>query len=254
MNQQGQLQFSVNDRIENIDVSPSHVTLALLGEFSKDVSDFLKGSNNEFDSKTGIVSIEKGSLSIAVGLLIASTVQADIARLNSNTSLSLIDPKRAEIIEEWQKRSAKNKNRNYFVTDNKTGISFRVDSNSSFNRTDDIWVQVEKYLHGTVIDMGGKNKPNVHVALQDGTSITVSATQNLLKAETENRIYKEIVIHVTAEENLTTGELKNYQLLEFVDYRPSYDETEFNLMVEKGTKAWADVLDTNTWLESLRGN
>jgi hypothetical protein len=117
----------------------------------------------------------------------------------------------------------------------------------------DVWVQVEKYLHGTVIDMGGKNKPNVHVALQDGTNITVSATQNLLKSDTENRIYREIVIHVTAEENLVTGELKNYQLLEFVNYQPSYDATEFNLMVEKGTKAWADVLNTNTWLESLRG-
>ncbi len=32
-----------------------------------------------------------------------------------------------------------------------------------------------------------------------------------------------------------------------------YDEEEFNLMVEKGTKAWADVPDINSWLEEIRG-
>ncbi|MFA5875225.1 MAG: hypothetical protein WC901_00860 [Candidatus Margulisiibacteriota bacterium] len=35
---------------------------------------------------------------------------------------------------------------------------------------------------------------------------------------------------------------------------PSYDENEFNLMVEKGTKAWAGVQDVNTWLEDIRGS
>lgn len=36
--------------------------------------------------------------------------------------------------------------------------------------------------------------------------------------------------------------------------KPSYDEQEFKEMVEKGTKAWADVPDANEWLEDIRGN
>jgi len=48
--------------------------------------------------------------------------------------------------------------------------------------------------------------------------------------------------------------LRNYKLLEFDAYQPSYDEAEVNLMVERGTKAWADVPDATAWLETLRGN
>ena len=255
MNKNDQLRFAVNDRIDNMDVTPSHVSLALLGEFSKDVSDFLKGSSQDVDPKKIIVSVEEGSLSfVAGGLLLASTLWMDIERLNNGASLNSIDPKRAEIVEGWQSKAKKNKNRGYSVINEEIGIAFRVNSDSNFHRTEDFWVQVEKYLQGTVMDMGGKNKPNVHVSLKDGTSIKVSSTQDLLKSEKENRIYRDVLVHVTAEENLITGELRNYHLLEFVDYQPAYDEDELNQMIEKGTKAWADVTDVEAWLEELRGS
>ena len=35
-------------------------------------------------------------------------------------------------------------------------------------------------------------------------------------------------------------------------YKPIFDENEFKLMVEKGTKAWSGV--PLSWLEDLRGN
>jgi hypothetical protein len=38
-----QLRFSVRDLINDVEVGPAHVPLALLGEFQKDVADFLKG-------------------------------------------------------------------------------------------------------------------------------------------------------------------------------------------------------------------
>jgi hypothetical protein len=33
-----------------------------------------------------------------------------------------------------------------------------------------------------------------------------------------------------------------------------YDDDEFNLMVERGTKAWADAPDATKWVDELRGN
>lgn len=253
MNKINQLRFAVNDRIDNIDVSPSYVSLALLGEFPKDVSNFLKGSNNEVDPKKIAVSIEEGSLVLVTGLLIASTLWADIERLNSGASLSSIDPKRAEIVELWQRKAKKDKNRGYSIKNEKAGISLRVDSDSNFYRVEDFWVQVEKYLYGEVIDMGGKNTANVHIKLDDGSVEKITSTPKFLMEEKENRLYHSVSLHVTAEENLITGKLRNYHLIDFLDYQPSYDDDEFNLMVEKGTKAWADVPDATTWLEDLRG-
>lgn len=254
MNKTDQLRFAVNDRIDNIDVSPSHVSLALLGEFSKDVGDFLKGSNSEVDPKKIAISIEEGSLVLATGLLVASTLWADIERLNNGESLSYIDKKRAEIVEIWQRKAKKDKNRRYSVINEKDGISFHVNSDSNFYRTEDVWVKVEKYLYGTVFDMGGQNKVNVHIKLEDGTIEKITSTPKFLMAEKENRLYHAVSLHVTAEENLMTGKLRNYHLIDFLDYQPSYDDDEFNLMVEKGTKAWADIPDATAWLEDLRGN
>lgn len=36
--------------------------------------------------------------------------------------------------------------------------------------------------------------------------------------------------------------------------QPSYDEEEFKLMVERGTRAWANVADSAAWVEALRGD
>jgi hypothetical protein len=119
---------------------------------------------------------------------------------------------------------------------------------------EDMWVHIEKYLYGKVVDIGGKTRPNVHLELENGTLLTIAATQSDLEQGEQNRLYRPALLHITAEENLITGKLRNYKLLEFDAYQPSYDEAEFNLMVKRGTKAWADVPDATEWLETLRGN
>jgi hypothetical protein len=61
------------------------------------------------------------------------------------------------------------------------------------------------------------------------------------------------VLHVTAEENLHTRELRNLRLLAFDMYKPSYDDEEFRRMVERGTTAWEDVANATDWTDALRG-
>jgi hypothetical protein len=116
-------------------------------------------------------------------------------------------------------------------------------------------VYVEKYLHGTIVDMGGNTNPNVHLKLGNGVKLPlIVSTQDLLAQGEQNRLYRPALLHVTAEENLLTRELRNLNLLAFEDNQPSYNDDEFNQMVERGTKAWADVPDATAWLENLRGN
>jgi hypothetical protein len=255
MNPTDQLRFAVNDRINGDEVSPSHVPLALLGEFQKDVSEFLKGSNRDVDPSKVLLSIENGSLAfVATGLLAASTLWADLEHLKFADSLSLIDSKRASVVERWQSVAQKNPHRRYLVADQSAQVSFSVDSTSNFRRIEDAWVHVEKYLHGNVVDMGGSTKANVHLKLENGVTLTIASTQDKLAEGEQNRLYRPALLHVTAEENLLTRELRNLILLDFEAHQPSYDDDEFNLMVERGTKAWADVPDATAWLETLRGN
>ncbi len=115
------------------------------------------------------------------------------------------------------------------------------------------WVQVEKYLHGKIVDIGGKTKANVHLELENGQTLTVSSSHDLLAQDERNRLYRPALLHVTAEENLHTGELRNLRLLAFETHQPSYDDEEFRLMVERGTKAWDDVASATEWTDALRG-
>ena len=249
-----QLRFAVSDNIDDIEVSPEHVSLALLGEFQKDVSEFLKGSSRDVDPAKVLVSIEPGSLAfVATGLIAAITLWSDLEHLKSADSLNLIDSKRANVIERWQSLAQKNPHRRYFVTDQSTKISFAIDSTSNFRKIEDAWVHVEKYLYGTVVDMGGSNRANVHLKIESGATLTIDSTRDLLAQGEQNHLYRPALLHVTAEENLLTGELRNLRLLAFETHQPSYDDDEFNLMVERGTQAWANVPDSALWLEMLRG-
>lgn len=255
MNPINQLRFAVSDRIDDGEVSPSHVPLALLGEFQKDVADFLKGSNRDVDPAKILISIEEGSLAlVATGLLSAITLWSDLDQLKSSDSLNLIDSKRASVVERWQSLAQKNPHRRYLVANKSANLSFVIDAKSNFRRAEDVWVHVEKYLHGIVFDMGGNTKANVHLKLENGAILPpITSTQDYLEKNGQDRLYRPALLHVTAEENLNTGELRNLNLLTFEAHEPTYDDDEFNLMVERGTQAWANVPNSMEWLETIRG-
>lgn len=254
MNPINELRFAVSDRIHDVEVGPAHVSLALLGEFQKDVSEFLKGAGRDVDPAQILVSVEDGSLAlVASGLLAATTLWIDLEHLKSPDSLSLIDAKRAAVVERWQASARQNPHRSYLVEDRAAQVGFSVNSATDYRRAEQVWVHVEKYLHGRVVHLGGKTKANVHLELETGETLTVAASQDLLAQDEHNRLYRPTLLHVTAEENLLTGALRNLHLLAFETHQPSYDEDEFKHMVERGTQAWADVPDSAAWVETLRG-
>jgi len=117
----------------------------------------------------------------AMGLLAANTLWTDLEHLKSMDSLSLIDPKRAKVVERWQSAAQKNPDRRYLVADQTSKISFfSVDSTSDFHKMEDMWVHIEKYLYGNVVDIGGSSNANVHLKLENGVILTIAATKNLL--------------------------------------------------------------------------
>ncbi|UUZ52610.1 hypothetical protein LP419_25120 [Massilia sp. H-1] len=97
------LKFSVRDRVDDANVGLSHVPLSLIGDFQKDVADFLRGSGRDLDLHKVIVSIEEGSLAfVASGLLEAHSLWHDLRSLEQSNSLTQIDVRRAAVILRWQ--------------------------------------------------------------------------------------------------------------------------------------------------------
>lgn len=247
------LRFAVSDRINDAEVGLKHVPLSLLGEFQKDVTEFLRGTSRDIDPSEVLVSMEDGSLAlVATGLMAATTLWADLARLETQDALSRIDPKRAAVIERWQASSRQNPHRVYRVADVDERLNWLISHETSFRKVEDPWVAVEKYVHGRIVDWGGKIRVNVHLEMDDGTVLKISATQDLLAREEKNRLYRPALLHIAAEENLLTGMIRHPRLLSFESHQPVYDEAEFDAMVRRGTVAWSGVSDVTAWLEGLR--
>lgn len=249
-----ELRFTVRDRINNVEVGPKHVPLSVLGDFQKDVAEFLRGSTREVDANEVLVAVEEGSLVLAVsGLLAATTLWTDLERLKSFDTLNLIDPKRAAVVERWQAAARQNAQRIYRVVDPTGAVNVMVNVSSDFRRIEEVWVAVEKYVRGRVMDWGGKTKANVHLEMDDGTVLRVAASQDLLAREEQNRLYRPALLRILAEENLLTGAVRNPSLLAFESHEPTYDDAEFQALVQRGTAAWANVPNATAWLEDLRG-
>jgi len=246
------LRIALSDRIQDAEVGIKRVPLALLGQFQADVEDLLRGSGKEVDPTKVLVSIEEGSLAIvATGLLAATGLWRDLAHLNNPASLGLIDSKRAAVLERWQAAARKNPHRSYRLAGANGAVVAKVDATTDFrSQTESNWVVVEKYLSGRIVDWGGKTNPNVHLDVADGRTLKVASTQMMLADEKENRLYKEALLHVSAEENLKTGELRGLTLLGFAQNKPAWDEVEFDTLVQRGTQAWGDI--PKDWLENLR--
>lgn len=252
MEPKNKLRFAVDDQLYDRDVGPSHVSLSLLGEFQKDVSEFLRGSNKEVDPSKVVVSIEEGSLAfIASGLLTASSLWNDLSQLERSNSLDAIDKKRALVIARWQSIARSHPHRKYKLADSTGRVLLTVHAGTDLRSVDNLWVRSEKYLLGRITDMGGKSRPNIHIEINGGQLVKVSASQDQLAEGEKNRMYRDELLHVLAEENLLTGELRNMSLIGFESYQPRYEEDEFRRMIDRGTKAWSEVDDD--WLEKLRG-
>lgn len=246
------LRFALDDRIQDAEVGPAHVPMALLGHFQRDVGEFLAGSGKDVDLNQVIVAVERGSLAlVATGLLAATNLWADVGHLQNPSQLGLIDPKRGAVVERWQRAARKHPHRRYTLADQSGAAIIHVDAGSDYrDQTAAMWVEVKKYLHGQITDLGGTNKANVHLKLESGEVLTVASSQKLLGDEERNRLYKPAVLRISAEENLHNGELRNLVLLGFEDAQTVWDGTAFGDLVRKGTQAWADVPDD--WLETLR--
>ena len=246
------LRFALNDRIDDAEVGPAHVPLALLGHFQNDVSEFLVGSGKDVNLHQVMVAIEEGSLALVASCLMAATnLWADVERLQSPTQLGLVDAKRAAVVERWQAAARKHPHRRYTLANQAGAAIIRVDADSDFrNQTAAAWVEIKKYLHGQIIDLGGTSSANVHLKLDNGKVLTIASTQKLLGDDERNRLYKLAVLRISAEENLHSGELRNLTLLGFEDQQAIWNEAAFGELVRKGTQTWADV--PADWLENLR--
>lgn len=249
------IEFAVIDVSAGYEATPERVRLELLETFAADVSKLLRGAQKEVDPGQLDVAVRSGSLSILTEPIIgAPTLFRDLRWLLQSDLLDALDVKRREVIERWQK-----------VARQAGGVAFRItapalerpliiDERSDYRADDaDQWVVVERYVRGEIQNLGGAKAVNAHVRLPTGVLLTVATDRTVLKNDTHNRLYKQAMLRIKARYNVLTQELRDAQLIEFVEYEPQFDEADMDRLTRRGAQAWKDVGDAAAWVEDFRG-
>lgn len=251
-------EFLLHDTVNGQPISPANVDLPTLRGFLEEVEKLIKGDSPSESLEDSQVRIEDGSLKVVtlVGLLLAASVDADVQTLERTGDLDAIQPPRAAIIELWQKRAQRSPSRRYTIGSESTPAMLEIGKEGLLqHRSENAWVAVERYLVGRIVNMGGKQNPNVHLVLTDSSeSFRIDATEGQLGAEKENQLYKERTLRVRAEQNLKTRELRDIQLVEFLPATLDPDEAALQALWKRGKEAWRGTGSASAWVEALRGN
>ena len=258
MNKTRKILFRLTEKADGREVTPATIGLNRFNRFNREVEEFLVGTNHRVPLDEAHVAIEDGSYGLAVFLTaaVAASVEPDLQRLEHENALNTIDTRRAAVVRRWQQRARTEDGYSVSIHHSDPAVRpIRVSHESDFHTPDqDEWVSAEKYVVGRVLEVGGRTRVNVHLALEDGGKTLIAASsEDYLKDLRANYLYHRVQVHVAAEENIRTGELRDVRLLAFIGEGPSYDERELESAIEKGTRAWADVPDSVAWVREQRG-
>ncbi|OGV73911.1 MAG: hypothetical protein A3K19_20055 [Lentisphaerae bacterium RIFOXYB12_FULL_65_16] len=259
MEQAVTIEFRLDARDDGAEVTPDRIALGRFVRFNTQVGEFVAGSGRQISLDAASVRVERGSyrLVLALPTAVAALLLPDMQALHQEDALAAVDPQRAAVIGAWQRQARKEEGFAVTVEVRGAGREYspvRVRRESDYHSAEsNDWAAGEYYLVGRITDMGGMHKSNVHIELPDGQRLTTASSEEFLRDQTENYLYKRVQVRVAAEKHVRTGKLRNPRLLAFVGWAPSYDDAELEAAIEKGTRAWADVPDAVKWVREQRG-
>ncbi len=176
--------------------------------------------------------------------------------IQKESSIDLLEYKSALAFERLQK-TADEKNHTFEISTSvsEPGKPFVISPETTWKRTEDIWVEAEFYFYGELTDAGGKSSINIHIDTKEHGSVAIKTEKYFLKNKEENMLYRPYGIRAIGKQHLQTGEIDTgtLKLVELIDIQEKYDENYLGRLIEQATPHWEGI-DADDWLNQLRGN
>lgn len=179
---------------------------------------------------------------------------AVLGQVQQQQNIDFLEVRTASAIEAMQNEAIKKGWSFTLSTGLPNSAELVVDRETLFKRTDDVWVEVELYLYGEVIDAGGKEKANIHVSVPGKGVFIVQAPKQAIADLKESIIYKPYGLRVLGKQNMSTGEVdrNSVQFLELIDHQARFDKDYLN-QLRKKAGPWIKGIDPDAWLNEIRG-
>ena len=237
-------------------VSSEHIGLNDFLNFYEQALKFVYG--NDGNAPHRVPAVETGSLRLvfAVPAALANVLAADVAAINAGDEDAVSTQERIDISRKWERAAMKDESVAYSIGSPENNLKISKATPLKLPPERASWIRVERFVTGTVENVGGKQKANLH--------ITVPGEKNLLVVESSkdilrgfDKVYSEVTLKISYEYHHRTLEKKNFHLEQIISTVPAFSREErmakLKKVAEDGRKIWADVPDHNAWLRDLRG-
>lgn len=254
MDQRGTIEIRVSGNKGNLGLSPDHYDIKEIAQLFDTVESILFSGNKKQRPEI-TYSIESGSVRHIFKTSFQSivAVSAILANVLETGSIDKLELPTARAIEKLQS-DAISKNYEFTISTSEwRGGELKITPQTHYRRSEEMWVDAEIYLYGTLTDAGGKDKSNIHLDTKEYGQVTIDADKEYLRNIEENLLYKEYGVRARGKQSLATGDidLSSLKLISLQGYRPVYDEAYLDGLIAKASKSWAGV-DVDSFLSELR--
>ena len=255
MEQTGNISVTIKGKTIDGNLNPKDIDIAETREILTDVETLLFPTRPEKDERPKVAyELKEGSVKNIFYLPLAKAIMfsALMAEVGNRGNIDLLEPKAAAIIDKWQRKSYSS-GRQYTITSSTSEDDLlTINNESQFIAPQSDWVNTSVYLYGKIYEEGGLSKVNLHILTDSYGKLTVSATEEQL-TEGDQKLYKIYGLWVKGKQNISTGQLKDLELIDYLKYQPEYEEVVLQKLIKKATLSWSAVKDKDAWLSEIRG-
>lgn len=256
MEKLGNIEIRVVGKSGNEELKPENYDIRYISSLLQDVEALLY-PNTKKERPLITYDISEGS----VRHFFKTTMQAVIgfsailSQVHANSSIDFLELRTARAFENIQNLSVQKDYKFQIKTSLKEDYELLISPETSYFRTDNIWVEAEFYLYGELKNAGGKSKANIHLDTNDYGYLAIETGEEFLRGQEDNLLYKKYGVRASGKQNIETGELdtKSLKLIELIDYQPKFDSNYLNRLIAKAKKNWKNINDADEWLQNLRG-
>ncbi len=251
----GDIEIRVVGKSGNLELSPENYDIKQIASILQNVEDLLYPNNKKdrpiitYDIKEGSVRhIFKTSIQAVIGF------SALLSQVQAQNNIDFLELKTARALEDIQKMSRQKNYEFQIKTSLEKDYELKINPNTKFFRTENIWSDAEFYFYGILKDAGGKSKANIHLDTKDYGYLSIETGEEFLKEREENLLYKKFGVRASGKQNIETGEIdtKSLKLLELIDYNPKFDNDYLKTLINKAKNNWRGI-NADDWLLNMRG-
>ncbi|MFV0607053.1 MAG: hypothetical protein ACK5NK_14565, partial [Niabella sp.] len=251
MEEQGYIELRITNKDNTL--RPKDIDINDIKDIISDVETFLYPNRQEKQHRPHIsYDIEEGSAKHKFFLPITSVILFNglTNEIRSRNNLDFLDYKRQAIIDKFQKKAIKE---GYIIEFNNSLVkspSLIIDYSTNFEMIAPVFYESEFYLYGEIYQEGGK-APNLHIATKKYGNLTVSASKEQIM-DGEKKTYKPYGIKVRGKKSFEDDSLTELELIEFIQYKPVFNKSLLELVIEKASNNLSKITIVDAWLDDIK--